>query len=97
MKHETEFIEIATEEYGVLYLRPYLRTHDILTIGEIDTNSLDSRGFTIRLVGTLLTSPSLDTDEIDSWQDSLLEKVATTWANEKQSPKWELESINSSF
>jgi hypothetical protein len=82
-------IEIKTEEYGSLQLRPDLTVGDIEYLSKLE-GQVTPREFTIEVVHRILRSPVLGIDEIRGWEDSLLQTVAFDWAGRRQWPVWEL-------
>jgi hypothetical protein len=88
MPYRPALIEIEIEEYGTILLRSSLITRSISEIG--NPNDWSPRELTVKLLSDMIYSPSLDIDEVRSWDDSLVEKIARTWLAEKSGEKWAL-------
>lgn len=88
MPYRPALIEIETEEYGTILLRSSLITRSISEIG--NPNDWSPRELTVKLLSDMIYSPSLDIEEVRSWDDSLVEKIARTWLAEKSGEKWAL-------
>lgn len=81
-------INIETEEYGTLSLRRSISWGTTKLLAKSKT--LDPREYTALVVSTLLNDPTLSSEEVARWDDSLLEKVVMAWMNETTGGNWDL-------
>lgn len=85
------FIEIETEEHGIIQLRSDLTMGDVEVLQRLAQDErISSREFTVQAVQKLLHSPKLDTDEVRAWNDSQLQQIIIKWSKQKPPPTWEI-------
>lgn len=81
-------IVVETEQYGALYLRPSLVVRDSLYLSRLNETGVAPREFTVQAVSRLVYFPEIGVQEVRSWDDGLLARVASTWAATKPRSEW---------
>lgn len=82
-------ITLDTDLYGTLQLRFGLSVGHISSLASA-MDDLSARELTVLVVELVIISPQFGTDEIRSWDDELLARVALTWAEEGAGHKWRI-------
>lgn len=82
-------VRVRTSRYGTIKLTA-LSAGDMCFLEELLKRDLQAREFTVEFIQHQLTTPLLSVDEVQSWDNRLLLRVATAWAKQELGPKHKL-------
>mgnify|MGYP005845216167 CR=1 FL=1 len=78
-------IEVEIPEYGTIQMR-LSRYNPVF----IEHNNLSPREFAVKLLDFVIYSPSTTLDEIQTWDDQIIEEAIRAWLSGEDSNKWVL-------
>lgn len=76
-------IEVEIPEYGIVQLRSS-RYNPVV----IEHDNLSAREFAVKLLGFVIYSPATTLDEIQTWDDQIIEKAIRAWLSGEDSNIW---------
>ena len=76
-------IEVEISEYGIVQLRSS-RYNPVV----IEHDNLSPREFAVKLLGFVIYSPATTLDEIQTWDDQIIEQAIRAWLSGEDSNIW---------